>query len=383
MIRPKYAPYVARQVLRRPTRTALTLASICVAMFLFIVVQALQQGVAAATQLTATDTTLVVFRENRFCPSTSRLPERYGSTLERIEGVHSVIPIKIVVNNCGASLDVITYRGVPEESIGALSRDWTILDGSIDEWLARSDAAIVGERLAQRRGFEVGQSFDSAGVTVTIAAIARSDAAQDQNVAYTHLAFLQQAATRGGLGEVTQFAVRVTDPKLLESVAAKIDETFRTDAEPTTTRPEKAFVAQAGADILEIVKFTRVFGWACLAAVLALVTNAIVLSVRDRIKEHAVLQTLGYRGGLIGRLIVAEGALLGLIGGGLGAIAAYLFVRAGRFSLSNEGLSINIGADLTAALIGVLVSAGVGVMAGLAPAMHASRRQIAECFRAV
>jgi putative ABC transport system permease protein len=108
-----------------------------------------------------------------------------------------------------------------------------------------------------------------------------------------------------------------------------------------------------------------------------------VLSVRDRVKEHAVLQTLGYRGGLIGRMVVAEGALLGLIGGGLGALAAYLFVRFGRFSLSNEGLSINVAADITAVLIGVLVSAGVGVLAGLAPAYQASRRQIAECFRAV
>jgi putative ABC transport system permease protein len=383
MIAPKYAPYVVHQLLRRSTRTGLTLASIGVAMFLFVVVQALQQGVSSATQLTAADTTLIVFRENRFCPSTSRLPERYTAAIERIDGVESVIPIKIVVNNCGASLDVITYRGVPEESIDALARDWTILDGSLTRWRERSDAAIVGERLADRRGFKVGESFDSAGVSVTVAAIIRSERAQDQNVAYTHLPFLQQAASRGGLGEVTQFAVRVSDQTRLESVAAAIDETFRSDAEPTTTRSEKAFVAQAGADILEIVQFTRVLGWACLAAVLALVTNAIVLSMRDRIKEHAVLQTLGFRGGLIGRLVVSEGLLLGMLGGGLGAAAAYLFVRFGRFSLSNEGLSINISADGGAVLLGVLVSAAVGVLAGLAPAYQASRRQIADCFRSV
>ncbi len=153
--------------------------------------------------------------------------------------------------------------------------------------------------------------------------IIRSGEAQDQNVAYTHLPFLQQAASRGGLGEVTQFTVRVTDPARLEEVAAAIDETFRTDAEPTTTRSEKAFVAQAGADILEIVRFTRMLGWACLAAVLALITNAIVLSMRDRVKEHAVLQTLGFRGWLIGRMVVAEGLFLGLLGGGLGAAAAH------------------------------------------------------------
>ena len=31
----------------------------------------------------------------------------------RIEGVREVIPVKITVNNCGASLDVIAFRGVP------------------------------------------------------------------------------------------------------------------------------------------------------------------------------------------------------------------------------------------------------------------------------
>jgi hypothetical protein len=37
---------------------------------------------------------------------------------------------------------------------------------------------------------------------VTVAGIIRSPEAQDQNVAYVHLDFLQQAATKGGgLGE--------------------------------------------------------------------------------------------------------------------------------------------------------------------------------------
>jgi hypothetical protein len=110
---------------------------------------------------------------------------------------------------------------------------------------------------------------------------------------------------------VTQFAVRVNDPERLEAVARVIDDEFRHDAEPTQTSPEKAFVAQAGADVVNLVGFTHYLGWGCLIAVLALIANAIVLSVQDRIREHAVLQTLGYRSGLIARMIVAEGLLLG------------------------------------------------------------------------
>ena len=44
--------------------------------------------------------------------------------------------------------------------------------------------------------------------------------------------------------------------------------------------------------------------------------------MQGRIAEHAVLQTLGYPSRLIAGLIVAEGVVLALLGGVLGAAAA-------------------------------------------------------------
>jgi putative ABC transport system permease protein len=387
MIAPRFMPVVFKQLWRHRVRSVLTLSGVAIAMFLFIAVQTLQEGVRRSTQAAAGDTTLVVYRENRFCPATSRLPQFYVDRIQKIPGVVSAVPVKIVVNNCRASLDVITFRGVPQEDIGGptgWASKWQLIAGSVAEWQKRSDSALVGETLATRRGFKVGQSFDSSGVTVTVAGIIRSAEAQDQNVAYVHLDFLQQTAGKGGgLGSVTQFTVRVDDPAKMEAVAAAIDSEFRVEAEPTTTRPEKAFVAQAGADIVEIVKFTQWLGWGCLAAVLALVANAIVLSVQDRIKEHAVLQTLGFRSGLIARLIVSEGMLIGLLGGALGTGIALAVVHFGHFSLSQEGLSISVGASWSVLLWGLGISAGVGIVAGLVPAIRAGRREIASCFRAV
>lgn len=387
MLSPRFVPVVIKQLTRHRVRTALTMAGVAVAMFLFIAVQTLQEGVRHATQAAAGDTTLVVYRENRFCPATSRLPQWYIERIRKVPGVVSAVPVKIVVNNCRASLDVITFRGVPAEDLespqGPASK-WQFISGSLGEWSRRSDSAIVGEALAARRGFAVGQSFDSSGVTVTVAGIIRSAEAQDQNVAYVHLEFLQQAAGKGGgLGSVTQFTVRVDSPSNLDRVARAIDAQFDAEADPTTTRPEKAFVAQAGSDIVEIVRFTRWLGWGCLAAVLALVANAIVLSVQDRIKEHAVLQTLGYRSGLIARMIISESLLIGLMGGAVGTAAALALVHFGNFSLSQEGLSISVAASWEAMLAGLAISSGVGVAAGLVPAIRAGRSEIAACFRAV
>ncbi len=387
MIAPKFMPVVFKQLWRHQVRSVLTLSGVAIAMFLFIAVQTLQEGVRQSTQAAAGDTTLVVYRENRYCPAASRLPQFYTDRIEKIPGVVSAVPVKIVVNNCRASLDVVTFRGVPREDLAGpkgWASKWQLIAGSVAEWEKRSDSALVGETLATRRGFQVGQSFDASGITVTVAGIIRSPEAQDQNVAYVHLDFLQQAAGKGGgLGSVTQFTVRVDDPAKMEQVAEAIDAEFRAEADPTMTSPEKAFVAQAGADIVEIVKFTQWLGWGCLAAVLALVANAIVLSVQDRIKEHAVLQTLGFRSGLIARLIVSEGMLIGLLGGALGTGIALAVVHFGNFSLSQEGLSISVSASWSVLAWGLIISAGVGIVAGLVPAWRAGRREIASCFRAV
>jgi putative ABC transport system permease protein len=380
----KFIPLVWKQVLRNRTRTLLTLAGVATALFLFTAVEAMQAGVRDATQTTAKDTTLVVYRQNRFCPATSRLPEYYGDRIAKISHVVSVVPMKIVVNNCRTSLDVVIFRGVPEDRfVEHYVKDLKLLDGSIDQWKSRSDAALLGETLAKRRGLKVGERFDAAGVTVFVAGIVHSDEAQDQNVGYVHLSFLQRATGDRKLGIVTQFNVKVDDPRQLDSVAKAIDADFARDPEPTQTSAEKAFVARAAADVVHLVAFTQYLGWGCLAAVLALVGNAIVLSVQDRIKQLAVLQTLGYRGSLIARLIVTEGLMLGLIGGIIGMALALTAVHFGNVSISTDGLSMHMTAGINVVIIGLLTSASLGVVAGLVPAIQASRREITTCFRAV
>jgi len=375
-------PYVTKQIVRNPVRSILTVLGIAIAMFLFTSVQAMNRGVTVATTATANDTTLVVYREDRFCPSTSQLPQDYQSRIERIEGVRSVTPMKIAVTNCRTSLDVVTFRGVPKRDfLEGPGAKFEVISGSTDEWLSRTDAALLGETLAFRRGLKPGMRFDAAGITAYVAGVIRSPDPQDQNVAYTALEFVQLAG-RDQLGIVTQFNVKVTDSSQLDRVADEIDELFATAQEPTATFSEKAFIGRVADDIIELVGFARWLGLGCLAAVLALVANSIVLGVQSRVSEHAVLQTLGFSGRLVAGLIIIEGVLLSVIGGGLGAIAAVIVARYGSFALSVEGTTIPIVANTTLLLWGIAVCGVIGVLAGLVPAWQASRREIASCFRA-
>jgi putative ABC transport system permease protein len=377
-----FVPYVLKQVWRHRTRTILTAMGVAIAMFLFTTVQAMEHGVRLATRATAEDTTLVVYRKDRFCPATSRLPQDYHSRIERIKGVVSVTPMKVAVSNCRTSLDVVTFRGVPKDDLlRARGNRFEVIDGSLDEWKRRTDASLIGETLADRRGLRPGMTFDAAGITTYVAGVIRSEDPQDQNVAYTALEFVQLAG-RDQLGVVTQFNVRVADPSLLERVSEQIDGLFASAQEPTTTFPEKAFIGRIAEDVVELVGFARWLGFGCLAAVMALVGNAIILSVQSRVSEQAVLRTLGFSGGLVAALIVAEGATIALIGGSLGAAAAALVTEVGSFALSVEGQSIPVTATPTLLLTGLSICAGLGVLAGLAPALQAGRREIAACLRA-
>jgi len=324
----------------------------------------------------------VVYRKDRFCPFSSQLPQDYASRIAKISGVKSAVPVKLVVSNCRTSLDVVTFRGVPDAAFGSGFFNIHIAEGSLENWQQRSDAALIGGRLARRRGLSVGDRLDVAGMTITVAGILESSEPQDQNAAYTHLDFVQRAAGSTP-GVVTQFNVAVHDPKQLQSVAEAIDAELSKAQEPTATWSDKAFVARAVSDVVEIVRFSRWLGWGCLIGIFALVGNAIVLSVQDRIRDHAILQTLGYDRWLIARLIMTEGIVLSFAGGVIGILAGAAVVRWGAYSLAVEGVSINIEADAASTLVGLAASLVLGVFAGMVPAWQASRREPAECFRAV
>jgi putative ABC transport system permease protein len=373
-------PLSAKQLYRHRVRTLLTVAGIGAGMFLFALVESMQQAVAGATERGASDVTLVVFRENRFCPSTSRLPLYYEDEIRKVPNVREVIPIQITVNNCGASLDIITFRGVPPEQLPRYAPEIAVVAGSREEWERIDDGALVGRTFADKRGLEPGDAFEAAGVRVRVVGIIDSPNPQDNNVAYVHLPFLQQASRRG-LGEVTQFNVRVDAAEHLESVAEAIDARFASSEEPTHTQPEKAFFARAARELIELTGFTRWIGIGAVVAVLGLVANAVLLVVRTRVRENAVLQTLGYPDGAVAWLVVVEGMLLGFAGGVVGAGGAMGFLAAARLTFGNEGQVLAVLPDPAILAHGLLLALALGALAALYPAWIAIRRPIVESLR--
>src|SRR5438270_1322447 len=154
--------------------TALTVSGAAVALFLFCFGGAVREGLARLTRGQAADRTLIVFQANRFCPSTSRLPEDYALAIAKLPGVADVVPIKVYTNNCRASLDVVVFNGLPPEKLRT-ARTLRLVAGDLGEFERRRDAAVVGRALAARRGLTTGQRFSIGEVTVTVAGVFAAD----------------------------------------------------------------------------------------------------------------------------------------------------------------------------------------------------------------
>jgi putative ABC transport system permease protein len=376
----RFVPYVLKSLWRHRARTFLTVSGAAVALFVFFVVGAVQGGLEILTQRAQTERTLVVFQENRFCPASSRLPEDYARTVAKMAGVKDVVPVKVLTNNCRASLDVVVFNGLPSDKLQS-ARDLTLLSGNWTDFKGRTDAAIAGQAVAQRRSLRVGQRFSMGEVSVSVVGIFKSSVAAEENNIYTHLDFLQRARGRNTVGTVTQLEVQLTDTADLEAVAANIDSTFRKGPAATTTRAKGVFQTETLSDLAELIQFAHWLGYACLGLVLSLVVTTSVMAVQDRIKEHAVLQTLGLRPMRIFRLVMAESLLQTLAGGLLGVgFGVFLLAWAG-FSVGTEGVTIAFRPSMSLALFGILVSAVVGVVAGIAPGYLAARTEIVAALR--
>jgi putative ABC transport system permease protein len=374
--------YVLKSLWRHRTRTALTVSGAAVALFVFCFVGAVREGLARLTGGRESERRLIVFQANRFCPSTSRLPEDYARTIAKVPGVRDVVPIKVFMNNCRASLDLVVFHGLPPEKL-RVARELSLVEGSWGDFEGQQGSAVVGRALARRRGLAVGRKFSIGEVSVTVAGVFTAATPAEENFLYTHLALLQRTRGLNAIGTVTQFEVLLEEGADPPAACRAVDAKFRNDRVPTDTRPKGVFEAKAVGDLVELVGFANYLGLACVGLVLALVATTMVMAVQDRIREHAVLQTLGFSGRRVFGLILAESFLVSAAGGAVGVGAAQAALAWGGLVVGTEGVSIAFLPSAGVAAVGLAVALAVGALAGLVPAWQAARADIVPALRQV
>lgn len=101
------------------------------------------------------------------------------------------------------------------------------------------------------------------------------------------------------------------------------------------------------------------------------ITNVMLASIHERIREIGIRKAVGARPWDIFMQFIAEAVALSLVGGGIGLLASVGLIRILRIALATVEI---VPALLPGALaLGFSFSAGMGILAGIYPALRASR----------
>ena len=104
------------------------------------------------------------------------------------------------------------------------------------------------------------------------------------------------------------------------------------------------------------------------------------IAVRERIGELAVLKAVGYSDRFVLFFVLAESLFISLLGGALGLALAKLLTLAGD---PTGGLLQSFILPGSAILLGLAAAFGVGVLAGIIPAVSAMRLRVVDALRGI
>ncbi len=257
-------------------------------------------------------------------------------------------------------------------------------------WLADRTGAIVGEALAKRHGWKIGDTiplqatiFPTKGSNnwpFILRGIYKVDDPKQkgqENVLFFHWKYFDEANdfVKGRIG---WFIVAPDSGGGADRVANAIDKLSANSDHETKTQSEAAFnqaFAKQFADIGLIV--TAIMG-AVFFTLLLLTGNTMAQAVRERIPELAVLKTIGFSNRSILWLVLAESILLVVLGGMIGLGIAAILVP---IVTAASGGMIQLPGMLTQTwLVGLLLMLVIGVIVGLLPAVRGMRLNIVDAL---
>ena len=150
---------------------------------------------------------------------------------------------------------------------------------------------------------------------------------------------------------------------------------------------ESEFFAEASKPISRVLSIVAyVVGGIMAVGALFGALNTMYTAVSARGKEIATLRALGFGAAPVVVSVFVEAVTLALLGGALGAFAAWFFFDGNVVSTSGGGVAqIVFALTLTPGLVavGVIWACAIGLIGGLFPAVRAARLPVATALRAV
>lgn len=384
----KYLHLVWAALMRRKTRTALTVASIVAAFLLFGLLDGIRVAFAQLGQNADGAQRLQTMSRLSMMES---LPQALARRIELVDNIEAVT---------WASWFGATYQG-PRNQIFAFAVAPNYLDlypeivvtpAERDAFARTRTGVLVGRALMERFDWSVGDrvplqstifpnsdgsqnwAFDIVGVLR--ARDAGSAGLNEQLVLMHHDYFVE--STPFVDNEVGWYVSRVSDVRRGDRAAKAIDALSANSPNETRTMNEAAAMAAQLKQVADIGMIVGAIMGAVFFTLLLLTGNTMAQAVRERTSELAVLKTIGFSSVTVLLLVLAESVLLVLFGGvlGLGLAAAASFV----INLVVGEMIRMPGLSAQSWLLGLGLMAAIGVVVGALPAVRAMRLNIVDAL---
>ena len=378
----RFLPLLFGNLGRKKIRTLLTVGSFAVALLLFGLLFAVRMGfrqgvdVAGADRLIVMGTSLMQL-----------LPLPYLERLHRLPGVEEVAHSTWFGGVYQDPKNFFPQFAVDPELWRAMYPEYLIDEQQWRDFAADRQGIVVGAKLARRFGWEVGDRVPLKAPSYlggdswdfNVRGIYRGDQpGADEGQFWMQHEYIQEKGPDYFRGIVGWYIVRVADPDDAARVAKAIDVEFANSAHETRTQTEAAFAAGFVKQMGNIEFLILAIGSVVFFTLLLVTGNTMAIAVRERTNDLAVLKTIGYSDRFVLGLILAESALIALVGGVIGLLGAYALV-----SQDITGGLILLYLPTAAFAGGVVVALGTGVLAGLLPAVSATRLSIVDALRRV
>jgi putative ABC transport system permease protein len=371
---------------RKKTRTLLTLLSVIAAFALFGLLDAVRVAFTAPQSLAGISRLVVTSRFSIIQP----LPYAYLTRMRALRGVEEIAYANWFGGIYQDEKNFFANFAVSAREFLDIHPEMVLPPEQRQAFLATRTGAIVGEALAQRFGWKVG---DRIPLRATIFPKKNGDdvwlfdlvgiyhAAQPElRGIEQQLLFHYELLDEGrqlGQGTVGWYIVKVDDPAHVDHIAQSIDRLFANSTDETKSQSEREFQLSFAKQIGDIGLIVTAIMGAVFFALVLLTGNTMAQAIRDRIPEFAVLKTFGFTHRLILFIVLAESVLILLLGA-LGGLTA------ARLSLPVLNAASGGQFDLPIApqtwVTGLALALVIGLVVGLPPAWRAMRLSIVDAL---
>ncbi len=373
-------------------RTLLTVGSLAVATFLLCFLQTVLVSLEAGVNASNSRRLMAQSAVSLFVD----LPQSYQGKIQGVPGVDLVCKLQWFGAYYLEPSNFFAQFAVDQDKFFDAYPEVELIAGKEEDFGKFPTACVIGSELSERFGWKVGSKIPLIGTIFPrsdgrpwefeVVGIYTSKTPNvDNSTVWFHFKYLEEAINQGSVAGMSETGVGVYLVNLKEgadgvAVSAAIDKLFENGPQRVQTSSAAEFQKQFVTMLGSVPIFLRSIGGAILFAILLAAINTMLMSARQRTHEFGVLKALGFTDGVTFALLMSESILVSALGGALGLLVAIGTAPSLKKSMATVFPSFELTQETMIAA--AVMSLAVGVIAGIIPALQASRLSAVDALRA-